>query len=223
LRIATPPARETAWQAGKTAIFKGGKMKGMSLKEIADTAGCSYRTVKTYAKKLWPQSSFRNRRLTASEAQTLMEALPKRQMVEGMGKSALPQGQIGTSTADARLDRLEGMVEKLVGAVTVLASGAQGATRTPAPAALPAPPDLQPRDALRKLVDGYARSQGGGPAFQAAWAELYREFGYRYHRDIVRSAKNRNQSVLDYADSEDIIGQLYLLAAQLYRKEAVTA
>lgn len=185
----------------------------MTTKQIAAAAGVSTSTAHRKIKEMFPGKVVKGVATTLSktEAVEVLRAIRKLNMVGELPQSAQQTDEAG------RLNRLEGLVEKLVGAVAALVPAFQGAPR--APTALPAPPDLEPRDALRKLVDGYARSQGGGPAYHAAWSELYREFGYRYHRDIARAAKNRGQSVLDYADAEDIIGQLYLLAAQLYGRK----
>jgi hypothetical protein len=201
----------------------------MTTKQIADAVNRPERTVQRWAKQTGAKIASIGAKL-AAVANTgkpadwdLAEAVAIIEL--GLGKNAASlfresAARTLPTPSDARIDRLEGMVEKLLGAVAALVPAVQGPVASSAHAALPAPLDLQPRDALRKLVDGYARTQGGGPAYQAAWSELYREYGYRYHRDIVRAAKNRGQSVLDYADAEDIIGQLYLLAAQLYgRKE----
>lgn len=196
----------------------------MTLKLIAETAGCGYRTVKGQAKRLWPTVSWRNRRLTETEAQALMEALPKRNMVEGRGSSAPAHGQIRPS-AGPSFD-IAGLVRETVAATVrelapALLAALRGADQArPAPAALPPPMELEPRDALRKIVDEWARTHGRD--FRGAWGGLYREYSYRYHRDIVRAARNRGQSVLDYADAEDILGQLLALAYFLYgQKEAL--
>lgn len=195
-------------------------MKGMTLLDIAETAGCSYRSVKTYAKRLWPTVSWRNRRLTETEASALMEALPKREMVQSRGKSAPRDGQISPSIDVASIvrDTIREMLPALVAALR----GTPPAPQPQAPAALPPPAELYPRDALRKIVDGYARTHGRD--YHNTWANLYREYGYRYHRDICRAAKNRNQSVIDYAEAENILGELLALAYFLYsQKEAASA
>lgn len=152
-------------------------------------------------------------------------------ITEGMGRNAadiyrtnaeatphVSPEPVGLNVAVLVRETVQATVRELVPALVGALRGASAPVVTPV-AALPAPPDLEPREALRKLVEGYARSQGGGPAYQTAWAELYREYGYRYHRDLARAAKNRNQSVLEYAESEDIIGQLYILAWAMFGKK----
>jgi len=188
----------------------------MTIREIAETAGCAERTVKRWIAENMPgrMEKGKTTHLSYDEATRLMAALPKKNLVQDLGQLS----QVESQPADL-VTIIKAVVQELVPA---LLSALRGGPTAPARTALPAPPDLEPRDALRKLVDGYARTQGGGPAYHSAWADLYREFGYRYHRDIARAAKNRGQSVLEYADDEDIIGQLYMIAWQLYgQKEMV--
>jgi hypothetical protein len=153
---------------------------------------------------------------------------------QGMGKNAAgifranaqhPAGVLTMTVEEAgadRLNRLESMVEKLVGAVTVLATGSQGRQASPERVALSPPPELMPRDALKRIVEAWARAHGRD--FHGAWAGLYREYLYRYHRDISRAAKAYGSSVLDYAENENIIGELLALAYFLYgQKETINA
>jgi hypothetical protein len=115
-----------------------------------------------------------------------------------------------------RLNRLEALVQQLVSSVfTLVGSPTAG---KPAIGLLasgaPPPPDLSPRAALRKVVESWARAHGRD--YHEAWAGLYREYDYRYRRDIRAAARGRGLSILDYADDEDLLGQLLALAYHLY-------
>jgi|GEM_PF-1989763 len=125
----------------------------------------------------------------------------------------------------ARLDRLEALLEGLAGTVTTIVKAFTYSAVSPRPsaaAALPQPVEMEPRAALRRIVDDWAREHGRD--YHGAWSTLYREYGYRYHRDIARAAKNRGQAVIDYAEAENIVGELLALAYFLYgQKEAVSA
>lgn len=92
---------------------------------------------------------------------------------------------------------------------------------SPAPQlALPPPPELEPRDALRKIVGEYAGAHGRD--FRTAWSKLYLEFELRTHRNIRQCARNRGLDTLDYCESECILGELLALAYSLYgEKEKV--
>ena len=193
---------------------------GMTTKQIAEAAGCSVETVQRKIRELYPEAVQKGRATVLSEATAVrvMSELRKIGFVQPRQNDEVP-----AQIADARLDRLEGMVEKLVGAFASMVPNLRGVLESPrTPAALPPPAELEPRAALRKIVEAWARRNGRD--FHGAWAELYREYGYRYRRDISRAAKNRGQSVLDYADDEDLLGQLLALAYFLYgHKEAVGA
>jgi hypothetical protein len=78
-------------------------------------------------------------------------------------------------------------------------------------------PELSPRTRLNQTVSEYVRLNGGG--VQTAWSKLYREFKYRYHRDIVFCAKNRKLSVLDYAEHENLVEDLLSLALFIFNNE----
>lgn len=56
----------------------------MNLRDIAEAVGCSEKTVRTRAKKLWPDRVFiGGAALNEQDAIALAEALPKRNMVSG--------------------------------------------------------------------------------------------------------------------------------------------
>ena len=135
---------------------------------------------------------------------------------EGMGRSAAGIYRVnahGAAEGSARIDRLEGLVERLLGAVVALIpSGA--ASPSPAGAPLLPPPEISPRQALKKVIEDWARAHGRD--FHEAYSYLYREYCYRYRVDISRLAKARGLSVLDYAENEEILGQLLALAYFLY-------
>jgi hypothetical protein len=216
----------------------------MTTKQIAEFSEVSVRTVRRWVDKLSgpPGQNVRNLPI---EKIKMLEAGERGQTVnwsedevylilEAGGRGAVARWmreaqaipKTVTMTAEeagaARLDRLESMVEKLVGAVTVLATGSQGRQAAPALVSLPPPPEIMPRDALKRIVEAWARSHGRD--FHGAWANLYREYLYRYHRDISRAAKAYGSSVLDYAEEENIIGELLALAYYLYgQKETATA
>lgn len=204
----------------------------MTTKQIAELCNVNESTVLRWAKKAAEKTPSIRQKLEASGHGTpalfsLEETIATVETGRGATYSALlqenaalklqsPDGKMQAGHTDDRLGRLETMVAALVGAVAEIVPVLRGASppARPAQSALPPPAELWPRDALRKIVDGWARSHGRD--FQGAWAGLYREYGYRYHRDIVRAAKNRGQPVLDYADAENILGELLALAYFLY-------
>ena len=94
----------------------------MTLKQISEDAGCSYRTVKSTAKRLWPDSDFKERGPSDAETDKLMRALPKRNIVEGNSAPSID-----------RIERLEtlmaaqiGMVEHLCKALAAIPGAIAG-------------------------------------------------------------------------------------------------
>jgi len=188
----------------------------MTSREIGQSVGRSERRVEEWAKGAGAK--------TASIGAKIAEARKAGKAADydldetcliiemGLGKNAAgiyrANALRAPAAGDKRLDRLEVMVSDLVKAVCIL-------TRQHAPEKrLSEPPELSPREALRKLVEGWARDHGR--CYHEAWSNLYREYGYRYRQDIVRAAKNRGMSVLDYAEEELCLGQLMVLAYYLY-------
>jgi hypothetical protein len=101
----------------------------MTLKQISEDAGCSYRTVKSTAKRLWPDSDFKERGPSDAETDKLMRALPKRNIVEG--NPAPAKGNSAPSID--RIERLEtlmaaqiGMVEHLCKALAAIPGAIAG-------------------------------------------------------------------------------------------------
>jgi transposase len=201
----------------------------MTTKQIAQAVGRSERRVQEWAKRTGAKTASVGAKIAQAHASGKAADYDLEEtclVIEtGLGKNAAgiyranaardvsPAPQI----SDRRLDRLEVLVERLLGAVVsfVPASGA------PRPqAALSEPPELGPRAALKKVVEGWARSHGKD--YHEAWSNLYREYNYRYQRDIARIAKQRGLSGLDYAEDEELLGQLLALAYFLYgQKETV--
>jgi hypothetical protein len=70
------------------------------------------------------------------------------------------------------------------------------------------------RARLVDVIEKYALNNGGDR--EGTWKQLYREFKSRYHRDLRMCAKTRKMSVLDYAETENLIGDLLALAMFIF-------
>lgn len=182
----------------------------MTISQLADAAGCSERTIRRRIAQTMPGRIEHGKvtRLSEAECKALMAGLPKRNLVSDSGQMSTVADPLGIAAI------VRETVAALVPAIVAALRGGPGAQ---APAALPPPAELEPRDALRRIVEGWAR--GHGRDYCGAWGNLYREYGYRYHRDIARAAGNRGITVLDYAEAENIIGELLALAYFLYGQE----
>ena len=81
--------------------------------------------------------------------------------------------------------------------------------------ALLPPPEMEPKQQLKKIVNSYCGRTGCG--FQEAYSDLYREFNYIYHVNVQLSAKNRNIRSIDYIDNDlSMINELISIASKIF-------
>jgi transposase len=193
----------------------------MTTKQIAEAIGRPEKTVRTWAA--------RAAAISAASTAKMAEGTPGKpvdwnldETVEiiavGLGRNAAliwRENALRVNQPAPALDIAAIVRETIAALLPTIVTALRGAPASPA--ALPPPAELEPRAALRKIVEAWARKHGRD--YHGAWSSLYREYGYRYHRDIVRAAKNRDQSVLDYAESETILGELLALAFFLYGQQ----
>jgi hypothetical protein len=194
----------------------------MTVRQIATAAGCNHKTVRTVIDRLYPGRAQNGVRLEFDKIETcaIMQELPKRNMVEEPSQKReadLPESgklDLAALVRETVAAAVREIVPALVEAVRIASQPAQ-------PLALPPPPELEPRDALRKLVTQYAGTHGRD--YKAAWQNLYGEFELRSHRNIRQCAKNRGLDTLDYCENENILGELLALAFSLYGQKESAA
>lgn len=81
--------------------------------------------------------------------------------------------------------------------------------------ALLPPPEMEPKQQLKKIVNAYCGRTGCG--FQEAYSDLYREFNYIYHVNVQLSAKNRNIRSIDYINNDlNMINELISIASKIF-------
>jgi prophage antirepressor-like protein len=106
-------------------------------------------------------------------------------------------------------DELLGAVKDLVGLVRdLLADKIRPA--------LPAVKPIASKDQISLLVRKYAVKNKLD--YEWCWKELYREFLYRYHVNLLERAQNRNTTGVAIAEELDCINDLLALAIYLYGK-----
>lgn len=109
--------------------------------------------------------------------------------------------KIVSTTVAETIKQLDGRIEKIEGVVSQRR------------ALLPAP-TVKPRDNINRLVRDYATKNKID--FRAAWADLYRDFGYRTNSSPTICAKNRGMAILDYIEAEGMIDLLEAVALDIY-------
>lgn len=206
----------------------------MTFKEIAEVAGCSDRTARKYARKTWPNRNFTGTlgaRLSEADSRMLMDQLPKRNMVESgkSGKSSaekVPVSQVATVPSDMekfvdrRLDRLESVVERLIGAIATITGAVQN--QQPQQKSLPFIPEIPVRKQIANVVNEWVMKRTNGQrdqmAFANAFQRLYKDFGDRYGIDVVKRAENRGIKPIEYLEREGKLEELYLVAITIFMK-----
>lgn len=197
----------------------------MTTKEIAEATGKDVSTVQRWIKKMNGKMQSIDGKMQSSNSTNpadfdLTETIA---IIEnGMGKNAaalyrmsaakqpLQNEKLPTQNAEvARMDRLEGMLEKLLLVVGNLAI----ATVQPKKAELPAP-KLAPRDELRMIVNKAAQTSGD---YSGVWKTLYTEIYYRLHINATERAKNAKTSAIDILEAEGLLESAVLIAREIFK------
>ena len=192
----------------------------MTTKEIAEAVGKDERTVRRWIKAVADKMSVVKDKMSASSPVNpadydLDETVA---IIEyGMGKNAASLYRMNASqssqndevpaiqNADARIDRLEAMVEKLC--ATMMSQIAQ-----PTQKAIPAL-KMKPRAELNMIVRQAGKSED---AFREAWGELYKHAYYRLGVNFTLRAKARDMATLDYVEQEGFIVDLLAIARDIF-------
>jgi MOSC domain-containing protein YiiM len=197
-------------------LFK--RKENMTTKEIAEATGKTERSARNWANKAGEKNSSVAEKISSAghgkaadfnqdETLAIIEA--------GLGKNAAGIFRANAEKPDTT--SITAIIRETITAmVPVLVEVVRGAIPQQQISALPAPIELNQRDQLRRVVNGYAHRSGD---HAGAWRELYTQFYYRYHRNIRECAKNRGMDTLDYAENEGIMGELLSLAISLYGQE----
>jgi hypothetical protein len=188
-------------------------MKTYSIKDVQAITGSSLRTIKTYLKKLYPQSCTGRGvavRFTEDQFIKMVDCLPKRNIVE-IGKNAQKEVQNCTtkgSNDTSRLDRIEDVGEKLLKVAQALIddriqNSSDNITVENTVKSLPLPP-LADRAALNKAVQQKASDLNLEVA--TIWGNLYSELYYRNNINVRVKAKNSGRSNIEVIEEANLMG-----------------
>jgi hypothetical protein len=183
----------------------------MTIKDIAEIAQVSSETVRAKGKELYP-TRFENGRktvFTKAEAMNIMSELRKKGFIQPT-ENLYPAIQQNDTNLDAAFKAaiigISAMVNSLDSRMTNIE--ARIGQRQ---ALLPAP-QVKPRDNVSRIVRKYAHDNG--LEHGSAWVELYREFGYRTNSNPRTAASNRKMAVIDYIETEGMMGLLESIAIE---------
>lgn len=197
----------------------------MTAKQIAESTGKDERTIQRWAKKTGDKMSSIADKIASVQKSGIPADYDLDETIAiietGLGKNAAfvfrqnadASGAIAPRTsADSRLDRLEGMVEKLLSVVVAFVQPQIDAKQQELP-----PPPLDPRGQIRRIVAKAARAQGN---YREVWNELYTQSYYRLHVNLKERADNRGIDTLDYAEQEGYLPALLAIAKAVFGEAA---
>lgn len=198
----------------------------MTVKQIAEVAGCHYKTVGYYANKIFPataEGKGKKRYYDQAQSLAIMEAIPKRKMVIGVKKeeTLLPEEKKAPSGLEGVLERMEARQEAFMLKVIEIITPAHAAPITseieapcPVPRLSAPAPEMSSRDRINKIVRGYCAEQR--IPYRDGWDRLYVEHKYRCNKDMKLKAKNRGMSTMDLFVKDGEIHNLLAIAIQIY-------
>ena len=180
----------------------------MTTKEIAEASGVSVNTVLRTGKTLFP-AKFENGKktiFTQKEAIALMSGIRKEGFIQPLqnGEVPLQNSEALDAAFKAAIIGISAMVNRLDSRMTNIETKIEQRQ-----ALLPAP-QVKPRDNVSRIVRKYAHDNG--MEHGTAWGELYREFGYRTNSNPRTAANNRKMAVIDYIETEGMMGLLESIA-----------
>lgn len=198
----------------------------MTCREIASAIGKSERSVQRWAGKAGEKSaSVADKLASAGHGRAASFSLDETVAIieTGLGKNAAElfreNAKRPGSGSGITPESISTIIRETVAALipVFLAAANHPATVETTTAKTESPVQLQlphfsPRDELRRIINQYASIAG---SHRAAWSTLYREYYYRYHRNIRECARNRGMDTLDYAEDEGLMSELLCLASAL--------
>lgn len=185
----------------------------MTIKEIAEVAGCDYHHANRECNKLFGKGAQGKKRvLNENQSIELMKSLKKKNFVTPLQNAKEPlqnEQQEGlTSHLNSKdIELISAIVSQTV-AATMMQLDKRLQTvenRIDKNQAL-LPPAISDRDRLRQMINKYAALTE--TPHSAVYNLLYNDYYYRYNTNIKQRAKNEGMSVLDYAEQNGHIAEL---------------
>lgn len=191
-------------------------METMTTKQLAETAGVTVHGIRKVAKELYPHKMVHGKqsKWNQEESNAIMRKIQKKNMV-GQQVTQLPvTGNAVTSpiTADLLTQAIGQALAPILEGMNQRISRLEEKAEEVQPLL---PPPVNPRKEISRVIRNHVNAQGTGD-YGRCFRELYTEYKYRTGIDLVQRAKNRGVDALDYAEAEDLIGQVVSLAREMY-------
>lgn len=183
----------------------------MTIKELAEVAGCSTKTINRILKVNFPEMLKKGRttRFTKAECFDIMAFLPKQ---NDLGQPRTSEGKV-VQGSDARLDQMQQSINSLIGIMGEFIKSQTAKKEEPKQL----PPKLEPRDEIRKIINSYCHHTG--TTQNVCWNLLYQECYYTLHRNFRLVGQNRTPKVsgVDIAEEEGFIFDMLLVARNIFQ------
>lgn len=178
----------------------------MTIKELAETAGCNEKTVRRIGKELFPNSFARGRKTSFNKEQCfdIMSKLPKRNIVQ---MSEQERTNVRTNLNDQDIKLISSIVSMTVAETMKALDSRVSSIESKVQkrqALLPATKST--RNSLRQLVNSYSRKHD--IRHGDAWRELYQECYYTLNINFSKRASNVNMKPIDYIEANGYLEQV---------------
>ena len=193
----------------------------MTIRQISEAAGCHINTVRPVARNMFPgvRSASRGMAIDYDKEQSfkIMDRLPKRNIIEPLQKEiTTPTNLEGSTLTQKDLEMIGVIVGHVMRNMESRVSNIE--QRFEERKALLPPPEMEPRQQLKKIVNSYCGQSHSD--YRTAWNDLYREFNYLYHCNVQLAAKNRDIKGVDYVDTVmEKLPELISVAIKLFGQE----
>ena len=176
----------------------------MTIKELAEVAGCDTSTIQKVAKKLYPEiGGIKGRKMYFDQLQSekILQNVGKKNFVE----RKISEVERKNSVLSTRLDRIESSLDRLTNIVGLLVNHQIEEKKVQVTL-----PPVNLRLELNAIIRSYASKEG--ILFPFAWEKFYDRIYQRLSMNARTQAKNENKSVLDWAEDNGYMELLYELA-----------
>ena len=193
----------------------------MTIRQLAETAGCGINTVKRLAKMIYPDVRSDGRGIaldfTREQSLAIMQKLPKKNFIGDPAdiQNDIQMGQVNI----AQMGQVDySVIEKMIAqAVTAAMIPIIQEIRKPVESkeikALPAPKKTS-RDSLRQLISKYAQESLDND-YREAWSHLYEELYYVEHVSIRRRSDTTGRSKLDCIEDAGLLDSAHSIVLGL--------
>jgi len=182
----------------------------MTIKELAEVAGCSTKTVRRTIADKYPGLTKNGKvaKLTKEQCFDIMSKLPK--------KNDLGQNLGQMSKVDQGLKKeVSELKQSVNGLISVMSRFIESQIPQPKQEQLQIAPKLEPKDEIRKIINSYTAFTAS--QYRDNWNLLYTECYYRLGKNFRVLAQNRQMKPMDIIVSEGFAPDVLLVARDIFQ------